>query len=65
MSAPCTELISSVVPGLANSRTSTRSRIDQWWHPTNPALLTRYGARMGFGPKRRCETVRDPDFFES
>ena len=26
---------------------------------------TRYGERIGSGPKRRCETVCDPDFFES
>ena len=25
----------------------------------------RYGARIGRGPKRRCEIVIAPDFFES
>ena len=25
----------------------------------------RYGARIGCGPKRRCEIVTVPDFFES
>ena len=28
-------------PGRAFRSTSTRSRIDQWWQPMNPALLTR------------------------
>ena len=65
VSSPWGELISSVEPGRANSSTSTRSRIDQWWQPMKPARFTRYGALIGLGPKRRWETVREPDFFES
>ena len=64
-SGPYELFSSSVVPGRAHSSTSTRSRIDQWWQPMKPAWVTRYGASIGFGPKRRCEIVREPDFFES
>ena len=45
--------------------TSACSSSPNWWQPTKPACCTRYGARIGFGPKRRCETVCEPDFFES
>ena len=31
----------------------------------NWARWTRYAERIGCGPKRRCDVVRDPDFFES
>jgi len=34
-------LTSSTVPSRAYRSTSTRSRIDQWWHPMKPALFTR------------------------
>ena len=29
------------------------------------ARCTRYVDRIGCGPKRRCDVVREPDFFES
>ena len=64
-SAGCGELSSSVAPSWAVDRTSTLSRRVKSWMPTNPALVTSHGAAMGTGPKRRCETVSPPDFFES
>jgi len=30
----------------------------------NCARCTRYVDRIGCGPNRRCDVVRDPDFFE-
>ena len=54
-----------MAPGAARSRTSIVSTNSNWWQATKPALFTRYAERMGFGPKRRCETVVAPDFFES
>src|SRR5207248_9945354 len=41
------------------------SRKLNWWQPTKLAERTRYAKRIGRGPKRRCETVVEPDFFES
>ncbi len=52
-------------PGSASRRTSRRSRNENWWQATNVARLIRYGARIGRGPKRRCDTVSEPDFLES
>jgi len=42
-----------------------RRRRSNWWHATNCALSMRYDDRIGRGPKRRWETVVEPDFFES
>ena len=64
-SGPYGELSSTVVPSRAIVSTSMDSRIPQAWMPMNPALVTRYGASIGLGPKRRCEVVRDPDLRES
>ena len=44
-------------------RTSRGS--SNWWQATKFARLIRYGERIGCGPKRRCEIVIAPDFFES
>ncbi len=38
---------------------------ENWWQPMNCASRTRYVDWIGRGPKRRCDTVCDPDFFES
>ena len=43
----------------------TGLRLDPYFSATKLAWLTRYGARIGCGPKRRCEIVLEPDFFES
>ena len=52
-------------PGSASRSTSSRSRNENWWQATKVARLIRYGARIGRGPKRRCDTVTEPDFLES
>ena len=59
------QLSSNVAPSAARPSTSARSSSPNWWQPTKLACCTRYGARIGCGPKRRCETVCEPDFFES
>ena len=48
----------------ARARRSGRAS-SNWWQATKPARRTRYAERIGRGPKRRCETVTAPDFFES
>ncbi len=35
------------------------------WHATKSGVFTRYGERIGLSPKRRCDVVIPPDFFES
>ena len=59
------ELRRNTAPSAAHESTSYFCMNENWWHATNCALLMRYGARIGFGPKRKCETVRPPLFFES
>ena len=55
----------NTAPSAAHSRTLYFSINENWWQPTNCALLIRYGAFIGFGPKRKCETVMPPLFLES
>ena len=64
-SGGCAQLSSNVRRRAARPSTSTRSSSPNWWQPTKPACWTRYGARIGRGPKRRCDTVCEPDFLES
>ena len=47
------------------SRTLIFSSRPNWWQATKSAPSIRYVERIGSGPNRRCETVTDPDFFES
>ena len=42
-----------------------RSRSPNWWQATKSAFSTRYVERIGSGPNLRCDTVMEPDFFES
>ena len=44
---------------------SYRSRNENWWQATKFARLIRYDERILRGPKRRCEMVTAPAFFES
>ena len=50
-------LIRTVAPGAAALNMSSLKRKSNLWMPTKFASLRRYGARMGCGPKRRCEIV--------
>ena len=52
-------------PCAAYSSMSYFSRKPNWWQATKLAFLIRYEERIGPGPKRRCEIVIAPDFFES
>ncbi len=58
-------LTSSTAPGAARSSTSARPISRAWCTPTKPACRIRYGAAIGSGPNRRCDTVSEPDFLES
>ena len=44
---------------------SVWKRNSYWWQAMKLAFWIRYGLWIGSGPKRRCEVVREPDFFES
>ena len=55
----------SVAPSAARPSTSIVESKPNWWQPTKLAPVTRYGASIGSSPKRRCETVWEPDFLES
>ena len=37
----------------------------EWWQATKPACRSDRWTGSGRGPKRRCDTVIEPDFFES
>ena len=52
--------------GAACASTSIRDSRPHWWQATNRARVRR-GRRTGSAasPNRRCETVTEPDFFES
>ena len=50
-------LMSTVAPGAAAASVSSLKRKSNLWTPTKLADFRRYGARIGFGPKRRCEIV--------
>ena len=54
-----------VAPSWATSSTSFRSKKPNWWHATKLAFWIRYDELIGRGLNRRCETVVEPDFFES
>jgi hypothetical protein len=54
-----------VAPGSATPSTSFRSRKPNWWQATKFARSIRYLDRIGRGLNLRCETVVEPDFFES
>ncbi len=58
-------LSSTVAPGRACASTSTRESRPNWWQATKSASSMRYDDRIGSGPNRRCDTVIEPDFFES
>ena len=62
---PNGELSRNVAPGLACSSTLSFSSRPNWWQATKSAPSIRYVERIGSGPNRRCDTVTDPDFFES
>ena len=47
------------------ARTSYFERYEGTWQATKSGVDTRYGALIGRSPKRRCEQVYPPDFFES
>ncbi len=64
-SGPYGELSRNVAPCLAYSSTLVLASIPNWWQATKSASSTRYVERMASGPKRRCETVIEPDFLES
>ncbi len=64
-SGPYGLLMSTVAPGAAAPSTSCLNRKSNLCTPMKLAALMRYGARTRFGPKRRCEIVYEPDFFES
>ena len=64
-SGPYGLLSRKVAPSSATPSTSIRESRSKLWHATNCACSTRYDERIGRGPKRRCEMVVDPDFFES
>ena len=53
------------MPPAAASEHVDGSRKANWWQATKLACGDQVGARIGRGPKRRCETVTEPDFFES
>ena len=55
----------TVGPGGAAARVSSLLWKSNLWTPTMFAYFSRYGARSGRGPNRRCEIVYEPDFFES
>jgi hypothetical protein len=65
VSGPCGLFKRNTAPDSAVARTSRLVRNENWWQATNVARSIRYGARIGRGPKRRCEMVTEPDFFES
>ncbi|MNL69503.1 hypothetical protein D3C87_1943720 [compost metagenome] len=56
---------SRVAPLAACSSKSTDSVKLHWWQPIKLACSISQGASIGSGPKRRWETVREPDFLES
>ena len=58
-------LSSTVAPGRAVASTGSRVSSPNWWTATKSACSIRYGALIGSGPNRRCETVVEPDFLES
>ena len=64
-SGPYGALSRKVAPSAATSSTSIFSSRPNWWQATKPALSIRYDEPIGRGPKRRCDTVTEPDFFES
>src|SRR5579872_3239860 len=55
----------NVPPGTKLRSMSKRSRNAGWWQAMKLAFVIRYVERIGCGPKRRCETVIEPDFLES
>src|SRR5262249_12746291 len=65
LSGPYGLLRSTVLPLAAASSMSILNKKSNLCTPMKFADLRRYGARIGLGPKRRCEIVYEPDFFES
>ena len=65
VSGPNGLLSRNTAPGAAKRSTSARSTKPSWWQATKLAWRIRYGARIGSGPKRRCETVCAPDLWLS
>ncbi len=59
------ELMSTVPPVTSGVSMSIFSRNGHWCTATKFACVMRYVERMGRGPKRRCDVVVEPDFFES
>ena len=62
---PCVTGRSSLDMTLNAAREAERAWSIPSCPATNRAWLIRYGARMGLGPKRRCDMVTVPDFLES
>ncbi len=60
-------LFSRNVAPVAPRRRARRSArgSSNWWHATKSASLDQVRRADRRGPKRRCETVIAPDFFES
>ena len=55
----------NTAPGAACSQHVERSRNANWWQATKLAGGSGRPSGSGRGPKRRCEIVTAPDFFES
>ena len=64
-SGPYGEASRNVAPSRAFESMSYFWRNEKLWQAMKSGDSQRYGLRIGLGPKRRCDTVRPPAFFES